>query len=161
MDNTKRKITKIAREVSKFTVRTMRADGIGSGEFDVIHAIRKNPGITQAGVCKITALDKGAVARQTASLETKGYLERKENPKDGRSRLLYATEKAEKLKNSKAHIETVFYEWLLEELSEEEKEAFCQILDKLYQRSKAESKAEFIHVAEIVAQRTDEQTNDV
>ena len=161
MDNTKRKITKIAREVSKFTVRTMRADGIGSGEFDVIHAIRKNPGITQAGVCKITALDKGAVARQTASLEAKGYLERKENPKDGRSRLLYATEKAEKLKNSKAHIETIFYEWLLEELSEEEKETFCQILDKLYQRSKAESKAEFIHVAEIVAQRTDEQTNDV
>ena len=33
MDATKRKITKIAREVSKFTVRTMRAEGIGAGEF--------------------------------------------------------------------------------------------------------------------------------
>ncbi len=62
MDDTKRQITKIAREVSKFTVRTMRADGIGVGEFDVIHAIRKNPGITQADVCRITGLDKGAVA---------------------------------------------------------------------------------------------------
>ena len=30
MDATKRKITKIAREVSKFTVRTMRAEGIGA-----------------------------------------------------------------------------------------------------------------------------------
>ncbi len=50
MDATKRKITKIAREVSKFTVRTMRAEGIGAGEFDVLHAVRKNPGITQAGV---------------------------------------------------------------------------------------------------------------
>ena len=66
MDATKRKITKIAREVSKFTVRTMRAEGIGAGEFDVLHAVRKNPGITQAGVCRITGLDKGAVARQTA-----------------------------------------------------------------------------------------------
>lgn len=151
MDNTKRKITKIAREVSKFAVRTMRAEGIGSGEFDVIHAIRKNPGITQADVCKITGLDKGAVARQTASLESKGYLKRQKNPKDGRSRLLYATEQAEHLKNSKAQIETLFYDWLLAELSEEEKESFCQTLDKLYQRSKKESKSDFIHVADLVA----------
>ena len=32
MDITERKITKIAREVSKFTVRTLRAEGIGQGE---------------------------------------------------------------------------------------------------------------------------------
>lgn len=43
MDITERKITKIAREVSKFTVRTLCAEGIGPGEFDVLHAIRKNP----------------------------------------------------------------------------------------------------------------------
>ena len=30
MDDTGRKITKIAREVSKFTVQTMKEDGIGS-----------------------------------------------------------------------------------------------------------------------------------
>lgn len=148
MDETKRQITKIARQVSKFTVRTMRAEGIGSGEFDVIHAIRKNPGITQAEVCKITGLDKGAVARQTASLENKGYLERRENPADGRSRLLYATEKAESLKNSKAKIESCFYEWLLEALPETEKEAFRQTLETLYLRCKEESKQGFPNVAE-------------
>ena len=53
--------------MSKFTVRTLRAEGIGPGKFDVLHAIRKNPGITQAGVCRITGFDKGAVARQAAS----------------------------------------------------------------------------------------------
>ena len=63
MDITERKITKIAREVSKFTVRQLREEGVGASEFDVIHAVRKNPGITQAGVCRITGLDKGAVAR--------------------------------------------------------------------------------------------------
>lgn len=36
MDSTQRKITKIAREVSKFTVQTMKEEGIGSAEFDVI-----------------------------------------------------------------------------------------------------------------------------
>ena len=143
MDVTHRKITKIAREISKFTVRTLRADGVGAGEFDVIHAVRKNPGITQSGICRITGLDKGAVARQTANLEAKGYLRRSENPADGRSRLLYATEKAETLKNSKAQLEANFYEWLAEPLSEDEREAFARTLDRLYQRCKAESKADF------------------
>lgn len=148
MDITRRKMTKIAREVSKFTVRTLRAEGIGAGEFDVIHAIRKNPGITQAGVCKITGLDKGAVARQTANLEAKGYLERRENPADGRSKLLFATEKAERLKKSKAQIERTFYEWLAEPLDEEERAEFARVLDLLYQRCKAESKAGFPEMSE-------------
>ena len=148
MDITRRRITKIAREVSKFTVRTLRADGIGPGEFDVIHAIRKNPGITQAGVCRITGLDKGAVARQTANLEAKEYLVRSVNPADGRSQLLYATEKAESLKNSKAQIESSFYEWLTEPMTQEDKQEFARLLDMLYQRCKAESKADFPQMTE-------------
>ena len=148
MDITSRKITKIAREVSKFTVRTLRKDGIGTGELDVLHAIRKNPGITQAGVCKILGLDKGAVARQTGSLEAKGYLFRQENPEDGRSQLLFATAQAEHLKRSKAHVEAAFYEWLLEGLSQEEQAVFARGLDVLYQRCKAESKAGFPEMTE-------------
>ena len=34
MDQTGRKITKIAREVGKFTVQTMKEEGIGTAEFD-------------------------------------------------------------------------------------------------------------------------------
>lgn len=143
MDITERKITKIAREVSKFTVRQLRAEGIGASEFDVIHAVRKNPGITQAGVCRITGLDKGAVARQAANLEAKGYIVRMDNEDDGRSRRLYATGKADGLKSSKAQIESHFYEWLLEPLNETDAAEFSRILDVLYRRCKAESKADF------------------
>lgn len=131
MDETGRKITKIAREVSKFTLQTMKEDGIGTAEFDFIHLVRHQPGITQADIREQLKIDKGAAARRAASLEGKGYLYREPNPDDGRSQLLYATEKAEQLKNSKAYIEGVFYEWLLAELPEEEKEAFCQTLDQV------------------------------
>ena len=72
---------------------------------------------------------------------------RRPNPADGRSQLLYATEKADSLRNSKAQVETAFYEWLLEELPEAERKAFCQTLDTLYRRVKAESRAGFPHVA--------------
>lgn len=118
MDPTERKITKIAREAGKFTVQAMKEEGIGTAEFDFIHLVRHHPGITQTEVREQLKIDKGAAARRAASLEAKGYLIRKPNPWDGRSQLLYATEKAETLKNSKAEIETVFYEWLLLELPE-------------------------------------------
>jgi Transcriptional regulators len=143
MDITKREITKIAREVGKFTVRTLRVDGIGSSEFDVIHAIRKNPGITQAEVSRITGQDKAAVARQTANLEAKGFLERRDNETDKRKKALYATEKAETLKISKVHVETVFYEWLTSSLSDNDKAEFARILNMVYEKCKAESKADF------------------
>ncbi len=155
MDSTQRKITKIAREVSKFTVQTMKEEGIGSAEFDVIHLVRHNPGITQTQVRETLKMDKGAAAKRVANLENKGYLIRKPNPKDGRSQLLYATEQAEHLKNSKTHIETVFYEWLLEELPEEEKEQFCKTLDTLYRRSKMQRRGGFAELAKRLAEEGD------
>jgi len=154
-DITQRKITKIAREVSKFTVRTLREDGIGTSEFDYIHAVRKNPGSTQADINKLLGIDKGASARQAASLEAKGYLERRQNPDDGRSRLLYATEKSEQLKRSKAQIETIFYEWLAQPLAESEREQFSRLLDILYQRCKTESKAGFPNLSRLMEAQDD------
>ena len=150
MDPTERKITKIAREAGKFTVQAMKEEGIGTAEFDFIHLVRHHPGITQTEVREQLKIDKGAAARRAASLEAKGYLIRKPNPWDGRSQLLYATEKAEKLKNSKAHIETVFYEWLLSELPGEEKEGFCKTLDTLYWKSKWQRQKGFTDVAKLL-----------
>ena len=150
MDLTRRRITKIAREVSKFTVRTLKAEGIGASAFDVIHTVRKNPGITQAEICRLLGTDKGAVARQTANLEEKGYLYRQENPADRRSQQIFPTEKAQLLKNSKAQIETICYEWLAEALTPEEQQEFARLLERIYLRSKAESKAGFPNLTQKV-----------
>ena len=153
MDISQRKITKIAREVGAFTARTMKADGVGTAEFDLIHVIRKHPGITQSEICRILGADKGAVAKQTANLESKGYLRREKNPADGRSQLLYPTEQSQNLKNSKAHIESTFYEWLLSSLDEKEQQEFARLLDVLYEKCKEESRAGFPHMERLLASR--------
>ena len=150
MDATGRKITKIAREVGKFTLQSMRQEGVGTAEFDVIHLVRHNPGITQTQMVQTLNIDKGAAAKRVANLESKGYLLRKPNPADGRSQLLFATQAAEGLRNSKAHIEEVFYTWLLAELPQEEAAQSCQTLDKLYRRSKAQRQADFQDVAALL-----------
>lgn len=160
MDATKRQMTKIAREANKLVIRTMKEEGIGSGEMDMIHLLRHHPGLSQKEIGALLNVDKGAVARRAASLEQKGYLTRKDNPEDGRSRLLYATERAEKLKTSKAAVESAFYEWLLEGLDAEEQAAFAAALDKLYLRSKQESRSGFLHVLEWLAEKKEGETDE-
>jgi len=145
MDITERKITKIARETEKLVLLTMREEGVGTAEIDLIHALRHNPGCSQARLAEILNADKPAIARRTKNLEAKGYLVRRDDPSDKRSQLLFPTEKAENLKSSKAETEAAFYEYLLSVLTEEEKVAFIASLDKLYSASKAESRAGFPH----------------
>ena len=157
MEHPARKITKIARETERLVLLAMRGEHIGTAEIDCIHAVRHHPGITQTELAAALNTDKPAIARRTASLERKGYLRREPNPADGRSQLLYATEAADGLRNSKAHIEEVFYTWLLEDLDREEAEQFCATLDKLYQKSKAQRKVDFRDVAARLEQEEDHE----
>ena len=145
MDLTERKITKIAREAEKLVLLSLREEGVGTAEIDLIHALRHNPGCSQAKLAEILRADKAAIARGTKNLEAKGFLVREDDPADRRSQLLYPTEKAEAMKSSKTEIEASFYEYLLSGLSREEAETFAALLDKLYTASKAESRKGFPH----------------
>ena len=145
MDLTERKITKIAREAEKLVLLSLREEGVGTAEIDLIHALRHNPGCSQAKLAEILRADKAAIARRTKNLEAKGFLVREDDPADRRSQLLYPTEKAEAMKSSKTEIEASFYEYLLSGLSREEAKTFAVLLDKLYTASKAESRKGFPH----------------
>jgi DNA-binding MarR family transcriptional regulator len=155
MDITRRKIIKISREVNRFINLFLKGSGVGTSEYEYIHAVRKHPGITQAGVRELLGLDKGAAARRAANLEAKGFLIRKSNPDDKRSQFLFATEKADMLKNSRASIEARFFEWLLADLPDDKKEDFAETLSLIYLKCKAESKAGFIKVSRYVSNNND------
>ena len=145
MDITERQITKIAREAEKLVLLSLREEGVGTAEIDLIHALRHHPGCTQAALAELLHADKAAIARRTKNLETKGYLVRRDAPNDRRSQLLYPTEKAESLKASKAEIEASFYAYLVGTLTEDEAAVFAASLRKLYTESKTESRAGFPH----------------
>lgn len=157
MDITGRKITKIAREAETLVLRTLREEGVGTAEIDLIHALRHHPGCTQAALAELLHADKAAIARRTKNLEAKGYLIRKDAPNDRRSQLLYPTEKAESLKSSKAEIEAAFYAYLTSTLPQEEAAAFAASLDKLYTASKTESRAGFPHFRQASGSETDDE----
>ena len=146
MEHPARKITKIAREAERLVLLSMRGEGVGTAEIDCIHAVRHNPGITQTELAAKLNADKPAIARRVANLERKGYLRREPNPDDGRSQLLYPTDKAESLRGSKAAVESDFYVYLMDGLDDETRKAFLDALDIVYRRSKTESRAGFPHL---------------
>lgn len=145
-DSRNRYMTKIVREMNKFTAMNGKMHGIGSTEADVIHLVRHNPGISQQEIADALGIDKAAVARQTQNLEKKGYLIRKDSAKDKRAKALFPTRKAEEVKSEKTNTEEIFYDWLFSDLEEEEKEVFFHILTKLYHRFKTESRSGFPHL---------------
>ena len=153
MDNTKRQITKIAREALRFTGKVLKDTGLGLSEYEFIHCVRHNPGISQEGLREKLGLDKAAVARRAANLEAKGYIIRKPDPKDGRGKQLFATEKGDTVKNSKASVEAFFYEWLLEDVIGEERDIFLAVLDRIYWKSKNERRSEFENLIAMEAKR--------
>ena len=152
MDITQRKITKIAREAEKLVLLTVREEGVGTAEIDLIHALRHHPGCTQAQLAELLHADKAAIARRTKNLEGKGYLTRQDAPNDRRSQLLFPTDKAE--------VEAAFYEYLTGVLTQEEAAAFAAALNKLYTASKTESRAGFPHFRNTAGGETARGTTD-
>ena len=58
MDITERKITKIAREAEKLVLLSLREEGVGTAEIDLIHASRHHPGCTQAALAELLHADR-------------------------------------------------------------------------------------------------------
>lgn len=156
MEHPARKITKIAREAEHIVLLAMRQDDIGTAEIDCIHALRHHPGTHRRNWPHAACPTSPAIARRTASLERKGYLRREPNPEDGRSQLLFATPQAEGLRNAKAETESAFYDYLMDGLSESDRETFLNLLDVVYRRSKAESRAGFPHLKDVLKGKTNE-----
>lgn len=69
--------------------------GIGSGgQHSFLKLITSRPGITQDQLTSELKFDKATTARSVKQLENSGYIERKPDPNDRRSQLLYPTPKA-------------------------------------------------------------------
>lgn len=141
-----REITKIAREVNKFVLKTLKKEGIGTSDFDIIHVVRKHNGITQKEISDILGIDKGQLVRSINRLIKRGYILKKVNPKDKRSSLIYPTLKAEEIKISKVEVENLYYDYLFSFLTEEEKESLLILIHKIYLVSKYESKNNFHNI---------------
>ena len=143
MDITQRKISRIARQAQRYTNGSLMKLGVGSTEYECIQIIRRNEGASQSFLREQLHVDKAAEARMIASLEKKGLITRQRDEQDKRTNHIYTTEKAQEIRADKMGAESMYYEWLLEGYSPEELAPFLEVLDKLYEKSRAERHADY------------------
>ncbi len=153
MDVSRREMTKIARNAAHFVQSQAKGMGLGSSEYEVLHCIRKHPGICADEICRQLYREKSAVAHLVAGLERKGFVTRQAHPEDNRRRQIFATEKADNLKNTQAALEAFYYAWLLEEIPQEKLEVFLDVLDTIYHKSKSERKASYETLSALVQKK--------
>ena len=92
--------------------------------------------MSQQELVEDMGIDKAAVTRLAAALEEKGYLVRSTDPKDGRAKLIHATEAAYAVRDDVISLEAAYYDWLLAGLPEGERAVFARQLSDLLERAR-------------------------
>ena len=98
--------------------------------------ISKNPGISQDELAKELCINKSTVARGVASLEEKGFVERKTDDNDKRILRVYPSEKMlEVLPNIRKAIRE-WNKYLTDDIDETEVEIFQSVLERISNKAK-------------------------
>ncbi|MEC0169682.1 MarR family winged helix-turn-helix transcriptional regulator [Paenibacillus graminis] len=129
-------ISQLYRQNQKFLVKELLPYGIGSGGQHIfLKLIVNRPGITQDQMTNEMKFDKATTARSVKKLEEAGYIERRTDPKDRRSSLLYPTPRAVKFAPVLQSILADLDSKLTFELTEEEADQLVALLQKVSKNS--------------------------
>ncbi|MEK4475716.1 MarR family winged helix-turn-helix transcriptional regulator [Paenibacillus sp. FSL R7-0048] len=125
-------ISHLHRQNQKKLVKQFVPYGIGSGgQHSFLKLILSRPGITQDQLTAELKFDKATTARSVKQLENSGYIERKDDPNDRRSHLLYPTPKAIDFFPVLQSILDEFNKSLVGHLTDEEVEKLHFLLQKI------------------------------
>ena len=114
--------------------RAMEDTGLSPAEVQALRYITFHKAMSQRELSEDMGIDKGATSRLVDMLEEKNLVCREPDPCDGRVKRIVPTEAARAIHERAVQQQAAFYDWLLEDLSEEEEQIFRQTLDMLYQR---------------------------
>lgn len=127
---------RINRWAQGFVARRTRDTGLTPSQIQALRHIGYHKVMSQQELVEDMGVDKAAVTRLVAGLEERGYVIRSTDPKDGRAKVLQATEAALQVKDDVIALEEAYYDWLLEGLEPEMRENFTRAMDLLLQRAK-------------------------
>ena len=127
---------RINRWAQGFVARRTKDTGLTPSQIQALRHIGYHKVMCQQELVEDMGVDKAAVTRLVAGLEERGYVIRTADPKDGRAKVLQATEAALQVKDDVIALEEAYYDWLLEGLEPEMRENFIRAMDLLLQRAK-------------------------
>ncbi|MCD6107555.1 MAG: MarR family transcriptional regulator [Caldisericaceae bacterium] len=113
---------------------------IGSGQSNILRLLsHEGDGISQEEISEQLDLDNTTVARTVQKLEKNRYVEKRKDKNDKRVKRIYLTKKAKKLKQSIEDARNDLMDILFNGISDDEFQAYINVLEKMYENLKRES----------------------
>ena len=136
MDNIRICFRRINRWAQGYVARRTRDAALTPSQIQALRHIGYHGTMSQQELVEDMGVDKAAVTRLVAGLEKAGDVIRTADPKDGRAKVIQATEAALQVKDDVIALEEAYYNWLLEALPEEQRETFARQMNLLLQRAR-------------------------
>lgn len=130
------KILRIGRGHRKIIDREVASLGIHPSQHHLLMHLARVGEATQCGIAKDMEISAATVAVSLKKLEKGNYIEKKVNPEDNRMHYITLTPKGEEVVRKSKHLFDGADAGLLEGLTEEEKEKFQDILERVIQNVK-------------------------
>lgn len=137
-----RQIAVTYRCAMQFREKELMDTGLNGCQTPYLTALFRRSGLSQEEMAKTLNVNKSSVTRQLALLEEKGYVERKPDPKDKRSLLIYPTEKALALKERIFQVYGAWSRYLTQDLTEEEQAELSRLMARIADKAEAYVKGE-------------------
>lgn len=126
----------------RFREKELADTGLSGCQTPYLTALYRSPGLSQEEMARQLNVNKSSVTRQLSLLEEKGYAERRPDPRDKRSLLIYPTEKALLLKDRIFACYGNWSRYLTEDFTEEEKQQLSILIGRMAEKAEKYVKGE-------------------
>ncbi|MDF2883584.1 MAG: transcriptional regulator [Clostridiaceae bacterium] len=134
-DDTISLISKIKEKADRFIVKELEKLGlqnIAPSHGDILSALFKHHEATMTEIANAIHKDRSTVTALVNKLTALGYVASRKDPRDNRSSIIYLTEKGESLEPGFREISEKLYMLEYGEISDEKKEMFRDLLQRIY-----------------------------
>ncbi len=105
--------------------------GLTVEQFHLLKQTSMQEGLSQSELCQIVEKKPANITRILDRLEKKKWLERRPNPLDRRSSLVFLTEEGERIIDEVSTLFESYSGWFVEGISEDEERLFRSVLKKI------------------------------
>ncbi len=120
----------------KYYDKVLQNYGIGYTQLALIMVIYENEGITMNELALKGSFDKGTITKSIQKLEQLDYVRIEANDSDKRIKLLYTSDKVREILPKLYMLRQEWNEYLLADLSEEEKDAYFYAISKMIEKAR-------------------------
>jgi len=115
----------------------LRPLGMTHTQWSALGVLYYYPGLTNSELETILLIERPSVTSLINGMEGKGWVMRKDNPKDARSKLIYLTDSGKALAESTRHFAQLVDEKALRHFTDDEVTTLRKLLEKLIEQTGA------------------------